>query len=68
MKKYYVNDNAQNSGEHEVHTQDCPFLPLIVSKTDLGMHQSCLGAVIAAKIHYRNVDGCATCCPDCHTK
>ena len=28
MKKYHVNEHAQSNGDHEVHNQNCPFLPL----------------------------------------
>ena len=68
MAKYYVNDRAQSTGEHEVHKEGCPFLPLVVSKTYLGEHSSCQLALIEAKKYYNNVDGCATCCRNCHTR
>ena len=41
MARYYVNDNAQNNGDHEVHTTGCPYLPMIVSKAFLGSYSSC---------------------------
>ncbi len=64
---YYVNDNAQPiSGDHEVHTSTCAWLPLINSKTYLGDYSSCVGAVAKAKTIYASSDGCATCCPACH--
>ena len=27
MKTYYANNNAQQNGDHEVHTSDCSYLP-----------------------------------------
>ena len=36
MSNYWVNDRAQNNGDHEVHKDGCPYLPLIFSKTYLG--------------------------------
>lgn len=70
MTKYYVNDRPQKTsrGEHEVHTETCPYLPQIVSKTYLGEHSICQLALLEAGKKYINVDGCATCSPSCHTK
>ena len=67
MANYYVNDSAQASGDHEVHRQGCYWLGLIASKTYLGDHLSCHGAVVAASAHYHQVNGCAHCSPACHT-
>ena len=67
MAKYYVNNNAQSNGDHEVHVEGCPYLPLIVSKTALGDHSNCHSAVTEAKKHHRQSNGCATCCRACHT-
>ncbi len=37
MKRYYVNDNAQeDSGDHEVHDEDCTFCPDPENRTYLG--------------------------------
>ena len=68
VPNYYVNDTAQTSGEHEVHSDGCPYLPYVTSKTDLGHFYSCQPAVAKAKEFYNNVDGCATCSPACHTR
>ncbi len=68
MSKYLVNDNAQPTGEHEVHEDGCVWLLLTHSATPLGEHSSCRTAVQAASRIYSNVDGCATCSPFCHLK
>lgn len=68
MPNYYVNDNAQPTGEHEVHRDGCTWLAEIISKTALGYHSSCHGAVSKARTIYSNVDGCKTCSEDCHTR
>lgn len=68
MKHYYVNDNAQSTGEHEVHANDCPYFSRMHSKTYLGFFSNCREALAEAKKKYANVDGCATCCPQCHRK
>ena len=66
MAKYYVNNNAQSTGEHEVHKEDCLWMPSI--KTPLGGYSSCKPAVEKAKEYYSNVDGCKHCCEDCHER
>lgn len=67
MKKYYVNKNAQSNGDHEVHREDCRYLPSESNRKYLGEFTSCDGAVREAKRHYTKSNGCKTCCPNCHT-
>ncbi len=67
MPIYYVNDHAQDNGDHEVHEDGCYWLSLARSTTYLGYYSSCHGAVRAAKQIYSTADGCAKCCADCHT-
>lgn len=69
MPNYYVNNNPQptSKGEHEVHSETCPFLPLVYDKIDLGEHSNCQSAVHEARKYHNNVDGCKVCCPRCHT-
>jgi hypothetical protein len=70
MASYYVNRNAQwsgsGTGEHEVHTSICTYLPL--NKTYLGEFSNCSDAVRYAKTRYPNVDGCYYCARACHTR
>ena len=66
MSRYYVNKNEQSTGEHEVHKEGCSWFPS--ENIYLGDYPTCHGAVIKARDHYTNVDGCKHCCPDCHTK
>jgi hypothetical protein len=66
MAHYYVNDAEEAEGYHEVHRSGCKWLPLIVSKTDLGAYDDCREAVKAAKKTYRKSNGCRDCSPDCH--
>ena len=65
MDRYYVNDHAQDSGDHEVPKQGCYYLSLAKSTTDLGYHASCFTAVIQAKKYYSQSDGCSYCSPAC---
>jgi len=66
MKKYYVNNNAQSNGDHEVHREDCQYLPH--NKTYLGEFSNCKPAVEAAKRYHSQVNGCKTCSNECHTQ
>jgi hypothetical protein len=67
MKKYYVNQNVQSNGDHEVHTEDCRYVPSVSNRKYLGEYSSCKPAVTEAKKTYSKSNGCKTCCPDCHT-
>ncbi|WP_229608386.1 hypothetical protein [Vibrio parahaemolyticus] len=68
MEHYYVNDEAQTTGEHEVHKDNCTFLPSVSNRTYLGLFNFCSDAVAKAKEKHLNVDGCKFCCPACHTR
>jgi hypothetical protein len=66
MPQYYVNKNAQENGDHEVHEETCAYLPAPANRVALGWHPSCHGAVAEARKHFRQVDGCYRCCNACH--
>ncbi len=69
MPRYYVNKNAQDNGDHEVHkTEGCPTPADEGNRLDLGDFASCQEAVREAKKHYAQSDGCANCSPACHTR
>ena len=65
--RYYVNDNAQHNGDHEVHTEHCAWLPSPGNRTYLGYHTGCGSAVDEARRHYSQVNGCYHCSRPCHT-
>lgn len=67
MARYYVNQNAQSNGDHEVHKTGCSFMPAASNRTYLGDFQSCAGAVRKAKQYYNQVNGCYYCSRSCHT-
>ncbi|HRQ87557.1 MAG TPA: hypothetical protein PLA50_02095 [Bacteroidia bacterium] len=71
MEKFIINENQQANGDHEVHneTKGCAFMPEPRNRVDLGYHSSCHGAVAKAKVQWPNarINGCAYCCPACHT-
>ena len=68
MKKYYVNENAQANGDHEVHAEGCSFMPSFLNRKELGEFSNCWGAVAEAKKYYNNVNGCYYCSKECHTQ
>lgn len=65
MAKYYVNNEQQTNGDHEVHRDDCLRLPS--NKHFLGEYSNCADAVKAAKKIYPRSNGCYWCSKECHT-
>ncbi|MCA0374486.1 MAG: hypothetical protein LCH84_02380 [Gemmatimonadetes bacterium] len=72
MSRFIINKNVQPSGEYEVHnlTSGCGAMPLPQNQIDLGWHSSCHGALAQARMSWPQavIDGCAFCCPSCHTR
>ena len=64
---YYVNKNAQNNGDHEVHKDTCSYLPDPQNREFLGSYESCMPAVAEAKKKYPKSNGCFYCSRTCHT-
>lgn len=68
MAAYYVNRQAQNNGDHEVHTIGCPHPAALHNRKQLGDHPSCQSAVRKAKETYPSTaNGCYWCANACHT-
>lgn len=65
MASYYVNNDAQSNGDHEVHVWSCLYMP--ANRTYLGEFADCGPAVATAKNYYWQSNGCYYCCPACHT-
>ncbi len=69
MTHYYLNKNAQNTKEHEVHKGTCSFVPTEINKLYLGMFNNGKEAVKEAKNRgYWTADGCYYCSPEAHTR
>ena len=67
-ESYYVNRNAQENGDHEVHrTHGCPTPAREENRLYLGDFSNCHDAVREAKKHYPTANGCANCSPACNT-
>lgn len=68
MKSYYVNKNAQDNGDHEVHDESCSRLPISSNREYLGEFNTCGPAVQKAKDNgYKKANGCYYCSRPCHT-
>ena len=67
MHTYYVNKQAQDNGDHEVHKSDCSYMPSETNRLYLGQFSNCQDAVRAAKQHYPQSNGCFYCSNECHT-
>ena len=67
MPYYYVNKHAQANGDHEVHKEDCKYMPDPANRQYLGNFSNCYQAVVEAKRYYSRADGCYYCCKECHT-
>jgi hypothetical protein len=67
MARYYVNKNAQDNGDHEVHKHGCSFMPEEHNRKYLGEFTSCGPAVREAKKTYPQSNGCYYCSNECHT-
>ena len=66
MEAYYVNKNAQDNGDHEVHKSNCTFMPIAQHRLFLGYFNNCHNALKEAKKPYpTTADGCPYCCPEC---
>lgn len=71
MVNYYLNLNAQSSGEHEVHKETCPYYYKYKSGFNfklLGAFSNEIEAARYARLKYPTfkIDGCAYCCPAAH--
>lgn len=67
MAYYYVNSNAQQNGDHEVHVLSCSWMPNAENRIYLGNFNDCRPAVRKAKDHFSQVNGCYWCSRACHT-
>lgn len=69
MPEYYLKQEPDKDGFHELHHIICPF----VEDADLsqwiyvGRFNSCHKALAAAKYHFATADGCRRCASSCHT-
>lgn len=67
MASYYVNQNAQDNGDHEVHMSGCSHMPEPGNQSYIGEFWNCTDAVEEAKKYYTQINGCYYCSNECHT-
>ena len=67
MARYYVNQNAQWNGDHEVHVTGCNRMPASENRIYVGDHTTCGPAVAHARTIYPKANGCYYCSNPCHT-
>lgn len=70
MSKFnYYNKNTDNKGNHEVHAEDCSYIPNSTNRILIGYENNCQSAIQRVKkdSNKLNYDGCYFCCRDCHT-
>jgi len=65
---YYYNSNIDDKGNHEVHTENCSYLPNIQNRNYIGYETNCQDAIKKAKetTGKSNFDGCYYCCNPCN--
>lgn len=66
--KYYVNKNAQPTGEHEIHIPGCKTFPEADNAKYLGDFYFYESAKREANKYYLFVDACKNCLPLHHKK
>ena len=67
MPYFCVNRETSWPGfDHEVHEQGCSEWPS--NRIDPAWHSTCHDAIVEAREHYSNVDGCAICSDACHKR
>ncbi|WP_062320880.1 hypothetical protein [Halolactibacillus sp. JCM 19043] len=66
---YYFNINVDRNGKHEVHSENCSYLPNTANRKYIGLVSDCKQAMIKAKADNpsKEFDGCYYCCNACHT-
>ena len=69
MDSYYLNQNRQENGDHEVHKTGCSYFPKWENVERLGGFYTCSAAVAEAKKRHPNakINGCYYCASSCHT-
>ena len=65
MAAYFVNDDPQPNGDHEVHVSGCSHFPS--RYTWVGEHDGCATAVAQANRSHAPANGCYWCCRPCHS-
>lgn len=66
---FLLNKNSQvATGDHKIHTADCPRKPKKENTIELGEFYNSIVANCEARKYFYNVDGCAFCCSSIHLR
>lgn len=67
-KHYFFNTSVDKHYRHEVHTEDCSYLPSIDNRMYIGFESSCSNAIDRANKEHptKAFDGCFWCCRECN--
>ncbi|QUY64267.1 hypothetical protein GUI37_01530 [Helcococcus kunzii] len=67
-KWYYFNKNTDINGYHEIHSEDCKYLPDYDNRELIGFCKDCKEAINKAQTEYsyKKFDGCYFCSTSCH--
>ena len=69
MRNYYVSKKAEPDGSHDVHHNQCIFMPHSANEVIyLGKFDDCNGALKASREHYKETQGCFFCSYECSPK
>jgi hypothetical protein len=65
---YYFNKHIDDKGRHEVHTENCNFIPHVGNREYIGYFSNSIYAIHEAqrKYPYKKFDGCYFCCNETH--
>lgn len=66
---YLLNKNSQiSTGDHKIHTSECPLQPKRENTIELGEFYDAKVAQCEARKYFYNVDGCDFCCRAIHLR
>ncbi len=66
MIKYYISTYHDPDKGHEIHKEDCRYMPDIKNRMYLGSFYNCQQAVRLAKLTFPNSEGCKFCMSGCN--
>lgn len=62
--RYYLNINKNEKGLHELHSENCFFVPIRQRRIDFGWFENSKEALAEARKYYPNISGCYWCCAE----
>lgn len=64
MAKYYLNKNAQENGDMEIHAESCKYFPAEKNRILIGDYPNAEEALKAIR---EKIDGCVHCSKEAHS-